>query len=230
MTPLLPVIVLFMGQARSPVCTAYPPVIKPGDSSDISCSCPSVSVWRAESGNITPNGTDATFSSLGAPAGTVKIEATCTGTTPATQEVYLTILAPPPPPAPHTQALCSISFADDQKGPARVSNEALACLDEVALSLEHQPDASLALVGESNNTSPKGAVLAAQRAVNAKDYLVREKGIDSSRITVWTRKGTANKVYPYLVPAGASLLDNVLNLQRVDEKKVKPIPRYRHGR
>jgi hypothetical protein len=46
--------------------------------------------------------------------------------------------------------------------------------------------------------------LAAQRAVNTKDYLVTEKGIDASRITVYTGSGDSKKVEDYLVPSGAT--------------------------
>ena len=46
--------------------------------------------------------------------------------------------------------------------------------------------------------------LAAQRAVNTKDYLVKEKGIDASRISVRTDSTGTNEVDNYLVPAGAS--------------------------
>jgi len=53
----------------------------------------------------------------------------------------------------------------------------------------------------------KGAMapdFAAQRAVNTKDYLVTDKGIDASRITVYTGSGTDKKVEDYLVPSGAT--------------------------
>ena len=45
---------------------------------------------------------------------------------------------------------------------------------------------------------------AAQRAVNTKDYLVTEKGIDASRVTVYSGTGADKKVEDYLVPSGAT--------------------------
>ena len=66
------------------------------------------------------------------------------------RQTNLTITAPYVPPAPKTQALCSISFADDKKRPTRVDNEAKACLDQVALDLKQQADAKAVVVGESN--------------------------------------------------------------------------------
>ena len=95
-----------------------------------------------------------------------------------------------------------------------MDNEAKACLDDIALTLQKQTDATAAIVGSSTaeEKAPpkhmkKGATqddVAAQRAVNTKDYLVTEKGIDASRITVYTGTGDGKKVEDYLVPAGAT--------------------------
>jgi outer membrane protein OmpA-like peptidoglycan-associated protein len=147
---------------------------------------------------------------------------------PATQQIFLTIVSPPPPLAPHTQESCSISFTNDKKRPSRVDNEAKACLDQVALSLQQQSDATLVIVGESADSSQKAPNLAAQRAVNTKDYLVREKGMDNARITVCVGSGKTDEVHSYLVPAGANFSTDLQGTQSVDEKKVKPVSRYRH--
>ena len=95
-----------------------------------------------------------------------------------------------------------------------MDNEAKACLDDIALTLQSKSDATAAIVGESTadeKTPPKhmkkGAMapnLAAQRAVNTKDYLVTEKGIDASRITVYTAPADGKKVEDYLIPSGAT--------------------------
>ena len=50
---------------------------------------------------------------------------------------------------------------------------------------------------------------AAQRAVNAKDYLVTEQGIDASRISVATGTTDGQTVENYLVPAGATFSTDV---------------------
>src|SRR5208282_1296583 len=98
----------------------------------------------------------------------------------ATCTASVNVEAPPPPPAPKTKTLCSISFDKDKKRPARVDNEAKACLDDIALTLQSKSDATVAVVGSSTaaeKTPPKhlkkGATpedFAAQRAVNTKDY------------------------------------------------------------
>jgi hypothetical protein len=122
-----------------------------------------------------------------------------------------------------------------------VNNEAKACLDEVALDLQKQSDAQAVVVGTSDdkekaktareeklaqkNKHLKVVDLAAERAVNAKDYLVTEKGIDSSRISVATSATDGQTVEDYLVPTGASFSTDVAGTTPVDEAAVKAQPR-----
>ena len=65
-------------------------------------------------------------------------------------------------------------------------------------------------------------MFAAQRAVNAKDYLVTEQGIDASRISVATGTTDGQTVENYLVPAGATFGTDVTGTTPVDETAVKP--------
>jgi outer membrane protein OmpA-like peptidoglycan-associated protein len=185
----------------------------------------------------------AEYSSVGAPVGAVEITCNATddrGQT-ATAKTSVTITAPYVPPVPHTQALCSISFATDRLRPTRVNNEAKACLDEVALDLQRQPDAKVVLVGDSNSKEKTKTAsedtfaqkhkrakvddLAAERAVNAKDYLVTEKGIDAARVSVMTGRTNDQNVEDYLVPAGANFSSDVSGTAKVDETAVKAQPR-----
>ena len=193
-------------------CTANPTTIKPGESATITATAmspqnrPLTYSYTATAGSVNGSGNSATFSSAGAPTGTTQI--TCNvsddkGHT-ANANTSVTITAPYVPPAPHTQALCSITFDKDKKRPTRVDNEAKACLDEVALDLQKQADAKAVVVGESDakekaKTAKEQAIQAkhkhpkpviddaAQRGVNTKDYLVTEKGIDASRISCRNR-------------------------------------------
>ena len=64
--------------------------------------------------------------------------------------------------------------------------------------------------------------LAAQRAVNTKDYLVKEKGIDASRISVRTSSAGPDEVDNYLVPAGANFDHDYPGTTAVDESTVTP--------
>jgi Outer membrane protein beta-barrel domain len=220
-------------------CSASPSTIRPGDSSTVTATGmspqnrPLTYTYSATSGTINGNGTTATFASTGAPTGTVPI--TCNvsddkGHT-ASANTSVDIVAPPPPPVPHAQALCPVSFANDKKRPMRVDNEGKACLDQVALSLQQQSDSKLVAVASSTSTEKtppkhpkKGAVtdVAGQRGVNVKDYLVKEKGIDPSRINVATTATEGQQVEDYLVPSGANFSTDVSGTTPVDESTVKP--------
>ena len=240
-------------------CSVNPSTIKPGDTATITSigmspqSLPLTYSYSASAGTVSGSGTTAEFSSAGAATGAVGI--TCNVSDDkgqsATGTTTVTILAPPAPaPLPHASALCSISFSTDVKRPTRVDNEAKACLDQVALTLKQQTDAKVVIVGESNaaekaDTAKKQAlaakrrhvtveVYADQRAVNAKDYLVTDQGIDASRITVATGSTDGQTEENYLVPAGANFSSDVSGTTSVDESTVKsetrkPLPARHHA-
>jgi hypothetical protein len=76
---------------------------------------------------------------------------------------------------------------------------------------------------EAKRKHPKPVIDdAAQRAVNTKEYLVTEKGIDASRISVATGTTDGQTVEDYLVPAGATFTTDVNGTTAVDETAVKP--------
>jgi predicted TIM-barrel enzyme len=85
-----------------------------------------------------------------------------------------------------------------------VDNEAKACLDEVALTLQRDSGATLVLVGNAAGGEKDGEKLAAERAVNTKAYLVGERGIDSSRITLYTGSQDGKVVTTTMVPTDAT--------------------------
>jgi hypothetical protein len=228
-------------------CSANPTSIIAGDSSTITSigaspqNRPLTYSYKASAGTIDGTGTTAKFSSTGAPTGAVEI--TCSVSDDksqvATATTTVTINPPPPPPVEHVKELCNITFEKDKKRPTRVDNEAKACLDQVALDLQQQSDAKAVVVGESDakekaKTSKEQALQskrkhpkpvvedAAQRAVNSKEYLVTEKGIDATRISVATGTTDGQTVEDYLVPARATFADDVKGTTPVDETAVKP--------
>jgi hypothetical protein len=223
-------------------CLADPAMIKPGETSAITCqgvspqNRPLTYSYQAIAGTISGNGATETFYSAGAPTGAVKITCNVTDDKGQTASVNtsVTILAPyvAPAPVPHTQPLCAISFSKDKRRPARVDNEAKACLDEVALNLQKQPDASAVVVGEATAREKaraakekEAADLASERAVNTKNYLVTEKGIDASRISVATGTADSQRVEDYLVPTGAIFAADIAGTSLVNEADVKAQPR-----
>jgi len=232
-------------------CSTSPSTIKPGDTATVTATGvspqnrPLTYSFSATSGSISGTGATASFSSVGAPTGPIGITCNVTddkGQT-ATANTSVTITAPYVAPIPHSQALCSISFSKDTKRPTRVDNEAKACLDEVALDLQKQSDAKAVVVGNSNakekeklakeekaagkhkHLKVKVVDPAAERAVNTKDYLVTEKGIDASRVSVATSTTDEQNAQDYLVPSGATFATDVTGTTPVDEAAVKAQPR-----
>ena len=216
-------------------CSANPSTVNPGDNSTITASAvspqnrPLTYSYNATAGSISGVTPSAILSTTGAAAGPITV--TCgvvddTGKQ-ATATTTVSVLAPPPPPPPPaaalpvTSSLCTTSFERDKARPVRVDNEAKACLDDVTMSLQQNPYAKLALVGTEDAKEArrsKGRV-AAQRAADTKDYLVTDKGIDPSRIMLYTGTGDSQTVTTTLVPLGATL--DPTGLTPVDESKVK---------
>jgi hypothetical protein len=90
------------------------------------------------------------------------------------------------------------------------------CLDGIALTLNREATAKLVFVGDSRpDERPE---IAAERAMNAREYLVKEKAIDPARISVRVGETSGPVVKSYLVPAGATF--SVPNTQRFDERRI----------
>ena len=228
-------------------CSASPTEVQPGGTANVTAVAvspqnrPLTYRYSATAGTVTGSGATAAFSSAGAPTGAVGIICSVSDDKnhAASGDTKITVLAPPPPPpAPKAQALCPISFSNDTRRPTRVDNEAKACLDQVALDLKQQPDAKVVIVADSDakekqivakeqkraahNKHVKVQDPAAQRAVNAKDYLVTDQGINAVRITTMTGTAVDKSAQNYLVPAGANFANDVQGTTPVNETEVKP--------
>jgi len=194
-------------------CSANPSSVISGDSSAITAAGMSPDnraltySYSASSGTVSGSGSTATLSTVGATLGTVIV--TCNVVDDKGQSASGTtsvaVSVPVVAPKPMTSALCPVQFERDARRPARVDNEAKACLDEIALNLQRNSDAKIALVGNASNGEKGGKKLASERAVNTKAYLVSEKGIDASRITVYSGTQDAKTVSTTLIPSGATL-------------------------
>jgi hypothetical protein len=190
-------------------CSATPSTATAGTTIDISTTGtspqnrPLTYSYSASAGQLTPSGPTAKLSTDGLGATTITV--TCNvvddlGQT-AQSNTQITLTVPPTPTVAETQDLCRISFERDRRRPVRVNNEAKGCLDDIALTLQQQPEARLVMVGNSSaNENPQAG---AERALNARQYLVQEKGIDSSRISVRVGSTLGRFVSDTLVPAGA---------------------------
>lgn len=123
---------------------------------------------------------------------------------------------PVDPTSPVTHQLCSINFDRDKRRPARIDNEAKACLDDVALNLQQRETATLVIVGHAAPGSRGN--LAAQRAADTKAYLTAEKGIEAGRISMRTSEISGSQAENYLVPSGADFEKDVPHTVSVNER------------
>jgi hypothetical protein len=192
-------------------CSANPSTVNSGDPSTITAIAvspqnrPLTYTYSSTSGSIGGNGATATLSTGG--AGTGAIGVTCNVADDKGQTGSSTTsvtVAVPVPAKPMVSEMCSISFARDARRPTRVDNEGKACLDEIALNLQSNSDEKLALVGNAAGNETGGNKLATARAVNTRAYLVGEKGIDSSRIAVYTGAQDGKFVSATIIPTGAA--------------------------
>jgi outer membrane protein OmpA-like peptidoglycan-associated protein len=188
-------------------CSANPRTVRSGDVSTINCPCsspdgrPVTLQWRTSAGKLASRDQSATLDTAGLRAGPVTVTAVCsddrglsaTGTAAVNVEV--------PPPPPQASRLAEVTFGRNN---ARVDNEAKALLDNVALRLQRDADATAVVVGHFEAGERQGQQLAAQRARNVKAYLSKERGIDPNRIQVRTGQAGTRTAVVYLVPAGAT--------------------------
>ena len=233
-------------------CSASPSTVDIGGSSTITAMGMSPQnraltySYSASAGSVSGTTSSATLSTTGVSGGTT-INVTCNVTddtgksaTAMTSVMVNQPPAPVAPPKPTASNLCTISFARDTRRPTRVDNEGKACLDDLALSLQSKSDATLYLTGNEDPKEMKhlergkkkkseavAEKFAEERAVNAKDYLVKEKGIDASRIKVFTGTAGDQTVTSTLVPAGADT--SSMTGTPVDESAIKAQPRTALG-
>jgi outer membrane protein OmpA-like peptidoglycan-associated protein len=161
-------------------------------------------VFTASGGRITPSGAQTTLDTTGAPAGPITINCTSTDDRglSANSSTVVNVWLRPSPPQASTGG--SIEFSRDKRRPARVDNVAKAILDDCALRLQREAGARGVIVGNADPNEQDALSMAQQRAANAKDYLVREKGIDPARLEVRTGSGGTQTVDIWFVPAGAT--------------------------
>lgn len=120
-----------------------------------------------------------------------------------------------------------VQFERDLKRPTRVDNEAKGELDRYADALAMTPDATGVVVGYAGAKDGKDSKyvlgVASQRAVNTKDYVAKDKGIDPARIEPRTGSADGQKTELWILPAAATFAAE--DTKVVNENKVKAIPR-----
>ena len=213
--------------------SADPASVLPGDPSKIAVSGksgdnrPLTYDCSSSAGQLSGSDRSYTLDTKGAPEGNVTVKCTVRDdrglSATASASVEVTV--------PRSKALepakyGTIAFLHDTKRPTRVDNEAKGELDRFADALAATPDAKAIVLGYSSaaeSKDNKSLDFAAQRAVNTKDYLKKDKGIDPLRVELRIGSGDGQKVELWLVPAGAIFSSE--GNTAVDERKVTAVPR-----
>ena len=226
-------------------CSANPPTMFTGASSRIMCvgvsptDRPLTYRYSSNGGNIVGLGSIAIFfasESLGPVAITAAVEddENHHGSTQTT----VTIEAAPESLSPHVQPLCRVDFAADRAHPTRIANQHDSCLDKVGLALQTNRNAKVVVVTNSTEIEKEKTFLqeksraknkkadvhyfAEQRAVNVKDFLVREEGVDPSRIAIATGIDNDRNGQAYLVPDGVSFDAEVQGTTWINDSAFTP--------
>jgi outer membrane protein OmpA-like peptidoglycan-associated protein len=184
-------------------------------------------------GNLSGSGMHYTLDTTGVPESTITVSCTATDDRNLSASASTQVSCTVPPaavkaeaPTPQANKFGSIEFNRDKKRPTRVDNEAKGELDRYADALAASPDSKGVVVGYATtkeDESKKGKEFAAQRAVNTKDYVSKEKGIDAARIEPRTGSESDQRVDLWIVPAGATFPAEGTTV--VDENMVKAVPR-----
>lgn len=191
-------------------CSADPGSVLPGGTSTITAQAASpqnrpINIsYAASAGQISGAGSTATLAAVGVSPGTITVTCNAVDTMgqSASATTTVTVVEPPAPPAPQARPLCSVSFERDRKRPVRVDNEAKGCLDDIALEMNREPDATLMVIGKHDPEEKPDA--AAERAINIKIYLTEEKGVDPARIQLRTGETSNRSADNVLVPPGST--------------------------
>jgi outer membrane protein OmpA-like peptidoglycan-associated protein len=233
----------FMVNAKHPPTlsvSANPASLNSGESSTITATGSSLDNrpltynCTASAGHLSGSGSSYTLDTTGVPDSTIEVNCTVTDdrnlSASASASVSIHVPAPPPPPvaaavAPLPNKIGDIEFKHDLKRPTRVDNEAKGELDRYADALAAAPDAKGVVVGyaTTKEEQAKHGNYAAERAVNTKEYLTKEKGVDPSRIEPRSGSGDDQRTDLWIVPAGATFPEQ--DTVRVDEGHVKAVPR-----
>ena len=99
--------------------------------------------------------------------------------------------------------LCGLNFMSDRQHSVRVDAAAESCLDSVSYMLRQSPGAMLMIVGNALPTEPPEN--AAERAMNARQYLVDVRKVSAARIDVRVGETSGPTARLAIIPAGELL-------------------------
>jgi outer membrane protein OmpA-like peptidoglycan-associated protein len=146
--------------------------------------------WSTTAGSIVGTGASVTFDSTGMtpPASATVTVRVSDGRGGSAQSTCPVRMGTQEAPKPEAVVCVSGGFP---RNLARLNNVDKACLDDVASRLRQDPRSRVIIVGHADSGERNPEVIARQRAEATKAYLVKERGVEESRIT--TRSAAATK-------------------------------------
>ncbi len=194
--------------------SANPAVVQSGSPSTITAAVsnadnhPLTYSYSATAGLISGSGPSVTLDTTGVKPSVITVTGTASDNRPspltASANTKVQVEAVPTPVVPAPAQAANLNHVDFKRNGARVDNVSKAILDDVALRLQREPDTKVVLISNADSDEVHAQQLASRRGLNARDYLVKEKGIDPGRIE--NRLGTTggHDTQIWLVPAGAT--------------------------
>jgi outer membrane protein OmpA-like peptidoglycan-associated protein len=145
--------------------------------------------WSASVGRIVGTGAQVTFDSTGMSPGssatvTVRVSDGRGGTASSTCSVRTPAVKGP-------VSVTTCVAGGFPRNLARLTNVDKACLDDVATRLRTEGRTRITIIGHADASERYPEVISRKRAEAAKEYLVKERGVDASRITVRGRAAEA---------------------------------------
>ncbi|HEY0565015.1 MAG TPA: OmpA family protein, partial [Terriglobales bacterium] len=187
-------------------CSASPETVQPGLVASIVCSGnsedgrPLSYTFRTSAGDIEQHANTALLDTRQIASGAVTVTAQVMDDRDLTgdSEVVVHVAERPAAVVPVAASAGNLLF---KRQSAYVDNRAKAMLDGIALRLQQDPNSTLTIGGGAHQTEKPN--LAQARAENAKRYLTKEKGIDSTRVLAKPGKSSEPEAEVWMVPAGA---------------------------
>jgi outer membrane protein OmpA-like peptidoglycan-associated protein len=156
--------------------------------------------WTSTAGRVTGTGSEVSFDSTGVPAGTtVTVTVRVSDGKGGTAESRCSILIQSKAAEP---IVCTSGGFPANL--ARLNNVDKACLDDVASRLKQDPRSRVVVVGHADSRERYPEVIGRRRAEAVKNYLVNERGIEESRVSVRSAAATQPKDSGTSVQARAS--------------------------
>jgi outer membrane protein OmpA-like peptidoglycan-associated protein len=139
--------------------------------------------WTSTACKVTGNGAEATLDCTGATAGTnVTVRVAVSDGRGGNADASTQVRVEAPAKKAEAQTLCDSSGFP--RNLSRLNNIDKACLDDVASRLRQDPRSRVLVIGHADKAEKTPEVIARKRAEAIKEYLVKQRGVDESRISV----------------------------------------------